>query len=1172
MRLKAQTLVALFVCAFMFSATALAQTSRGTVSGYVSDPNGAFIPGATVTLTNAQTDVSRSTTTNEEGFYRFEAVDLGTYSVRVTATGFGELVKTGVIVNANQTSAIDAQLQLGGQQVVVDVVAEAGAALQTEAPVRGGNISQRQITELPIANRNPVSLALTVPGVTTNRTGVGIGTFVINGARGRSNNFLIDGVENNDISVAGQGFQINNPDAVQEVSVQTSNYDAEFGRAGGGVINTITRSGGNEYHGTLAAFLDSSRDDAITSAAARNPAVIQRGYPLFSIDTIYSGTFSGPVVFPRFGEGGRAIYDGRDRTFFFLAYQFQRQRSNASVNLVTPTAAGRATLRSLFPEGANQNVDFLLNTSQNTVGVNNPFFLALGAAPGATGVTSSTTCSATGAPAAGNRPCVQFGTFVRNFASVYDEHEFQSRVDHKLGENDQLSVRFLRETQVQPFGGGANFPGFDADYTAQFYNFLISETHVFNPTLTNELRLSYNRIKYLFPVQDPSGPGATTPTRTVTSISLPGVASNIPQGRTANNYVIQDTVSKLMGNHTFRGGVDYLRQISTQLAPNNQRGSLTYAASTGYTSFANFVDDFGGNNGSAARDFGEPVYFPSLHRIALFFQDRWKVTPDLTLTLGVRYENFGTPFNTLRTPAFTGLFNVNPETRTGPFSEPNKVQSDNNNFAPTIGVAYSPSFTGGFLGAFFGEKRSVIRAGYQIGYDSFFNNIASNAAASSPNVIQTTTPSQVTAASPRGLANFSSRFPTTAAAVTPLSPQTLITPDLVNPYYQRWSLGIQRELPLDLVMDLSYVGSSGSKLYINEDLNPLVRAELRSPIPAGYPNCTPGTNVTTAQATPRFPAGTLCPLSGRLDNLQGGRTVRTNGGHSSYHSGQLEVRRRFANNFQLTGAYTFSKLLSNADEVFATGVGTASSVFALPSLFGGDRFEKAVSQNDRTHRAVFTYVYVIPFFREQNGFLGRVLGGFQLSGVTSFESGTPYTVFNGFDSDGIGGGNERPDFNPAGQAGVRAVPEIDTRQTIPNPSGSGTIANPNFGALIRYFNPDAGNATIDPATARYIVNPTFIPGNTNFAGIPRFGNTPRNSERSDGINNWNLNVQKNTRISETTRVEFRTEFLNVFNHPQFNGIGTSNAGTGIAGRFLNPDTVGTSGGGREIRYQLKLVF
>ncbi|HEY9401362.1 MAG TPA: TonB-dependent receptor [Pyrinomonadaceae bacterium] len=1147
----------LLVALFSFSLTAAAQTSRGTVSGVVTDPAGAVVSGATVTLTSTTTGLSRDTTTNEEGFYRFDAVDLGTYSVNIAASGFGALTKTNIIVNANQTSAIDAQLSPGGQEVTIDVIADAGAALQTEAPVRGGNISTVQITQLPISSRNPVGLALTLPGVSSNTSGVGIGSFSVNGARSRSNNFLIDGTENNDISVAGQGFQITNPDAVQEVSVQTSNYDAEFGRAGGGVVNVITKAGTNEFHGTLAFQYDSSADDAITSLQSRNPTVIARGRPLSATQYIPSATLGGPLYLPRFGEGGRSVIDGRNRTFFFVAYQETRFRSpGGTVSLVTPTQAGRDRLRALFPVGTSPNVDQLLSLTQNAVGTATPFNVALGTVSGV------------------NRGDIQFGTFFRPVPTVSTGKQFQLRIDHKLGENDQLSGRFLRDTNVQPRGGSTGFEGFDADFASKYNNFLLTETHVFSPTLTNELRLAYNRIDFGFPLSDPGGLAGTLPSTTIGSgVSGFGANSAFPQGRIANNYVVQDTMTKVSGNHTFRGGIDYLRQISRQSAPFNSRGTLNFGSSTGFTSFANFVDNFGGT-GSVSRDFGSPVYFPSLHRTAAFFQDRWKATESLTLTLGIRYENFGTPFNTLRTPAFTGLFNVDPVTLTGPFSQPNKVQSDNNNFAPTVGIAYSPSFTSGVLGTIFGEKRSVLRAGYQIGYDSFFNNIASNASSSSPNSIVTTISSTPNAANPRGTANLSSQFPTTAAALTPRDSQTLIDRNLVNPYYQRYSLGFQRELPFKLIMDTSYVGSRGVKLFISEDVNPLVRPELRITPAAftGSRTCTPGT------------AG--CLITNRLDNLQGSRLIRTNGGSSTYHAGQLEVRRRFADNFQITGAYTYSKLISNADEVFAIGVGTAATVSALPIILGGDRLERAVSQFDRTHRGVFTYVVESPFFREQRGFIGKLLGGYQVSGVTTLESGSPYTVFNGLDSDGIGGGNERPTFNPNGQRGVRAIP-IVAPATLPGSTPGTTIPNPNFGAITGYYNPDQvigfnangtpifvsglpGQPTIDPNTAQFIVNPTFLAGAP--MSVPRFGNLGRNTERAPGINNTNLNFLKRTRISESVSIETRAEFFNAFNHPQFTSSVSSNANSTIGLRFLNPDTPVTSGGAREIRYQVKLIF
>ena len=1142
---KLLTFAALLACAFIFQASAFAQTSRGTVSGTVTDPNGALIAGASIALTNTQTGVTRTSTSNEEGIYRFEAVDPGTYTVKVSAAGFGELNKTNVVVQAGQTSEVLAQLSPAGQQVTVDVIAEGTTLLQTEAPVRGGNIETKRVTELPYVGRNPVALALTLPGVSTNRGSQGVSTFSVNGARGRSNNFLIDGTENNDISVAGQGFQITNPDAIQEVSVQTSNFDAEFGRAGGAVVNVITKGGTNDLHGTLSFLYDSTRDDAISPLQSRDPSVIARKRNLSATEYIPSGTVGGPVVLP--------FYDGHNRTFFFGAYQQDRARSTSSVNLVTPTAAGRATLTNIFgTSSANLNT-YLAATSQ-TVGTQNPFFIGLGLAGTATG--SDTTCSAAGVPATGNRGCVQFATFVRNFAATYYEPQWQTRLDHKISDNDQLSGRFLWDRQYQPLGGTASFPGFDADFTARYYNFLATETHTFSPTVTNEARVGYNRIAFTFPLSDPDGPAGTLPQFVIqgSGVSTIGASSTFPQGRIANNYVIQDTMTHVRGDHTFRFGADYLRQIATQAAPFNPRGTLTYSASTANgarTSLANFIEDFGGTAGSATRDFGSGVYFPQLHRVALFFVDRWKVTEALTLTLGLRYEDFGTPFNKLRTPAFTGLFNIDPVTRTGPFSQPNKVRHDRNNFGPSFGLAYSPSATSGWMGRILGEKKTVIRAGFQIGYDQFFNNIASNAQASSPNLISTSTPS-TSSSGPRGLANLSANFPTVPAPLTPLSGQTLISPTLVNPYYMRWSVGFQRSLPFNLFLDMSYVGTRGVKLYLTEDYNPLVPASLR---------------IT--------PAGVTTGLSGRLDNLQGGRSVRTNGGESIYHAGQVEVRRRFANNFTFTGAYTWSKFLDNGSEVFGNTIGSNTAFQAIPTAFAphGLDNERAVSNFDRPHRASFTYVYEIPWFREQRGFVGHVLGGFQIAGVTSFESGVPFTVFNNVDADQLGGALDRPLLNTLVNNRVRAVPAIATATSNP--------CNVAVGAIF-YRNPDAGNACINPADARYI---GILAGTGTGIGI--FGNTPRNSERSPGTNNTNLNLMKRTRISENKSVEFRVEMYNAFNHPQFiqspsnilanvfgvTGTGISSVVTGgVAGRFLNPDTPTTDASARVIRYQVKFIF
>ncbi|MGH9969355.1 MAG: TonB-dependent receptor domain-containing protein [Pyrinomonadaceae bacterium] len=1124
MKTRLISLVAMLVFGAL---TICAQTSRGTVSGVVADPNGGLIAGAAVTLTNTQTGVERSATSNGEGVYRFDAVDPGTYSLKATASGFGELTKTNIEVKANLTSDVGATMSPAGQNVTVDVTTESGALLQTEAPVRGGNIDEKRITELPFAGRNPVSLALTLPGVSSNRFGFGVGTFSVNGSRGRSNNFLIDGTENNDISVAGQAFQITNPDAVQEVSVQTGNYDAEFGRAGGAVVNTITKAGTNSFHGTLSYLLDSTRDDALTSAESRRPSLSRdplinplrdgRGHPAPGTEQWFAGTIGGPIV--------------HNRTFFFGAFQEQRQNSTGTVDLVVPTAAARAQLRTIFPSGASANLDQYFTITQDTGGVASLFNVPLGARAG---------CAA---------PCnIQFGTFSRSFGSANRDRQWQVRIDHRLNDNGQLSGRYLYDDAVFPQGSDVNFTGFDAPQTNRYQNFLLTETHIFSPTITNEARIAYNRIKLSFPLGD--NPVANSLARiNVTNITSLGNASNLPQGRVANNYVFQDTMTYVRGNHTFRFGVDFLQQKSKQFAPFRGRGELTFNASNvagqNFSAFANFVDNFGGSNGSALRDFGSPAYYPFLFRQAYFAQDRWKVSEALTLTLGLRYENFGNAINSLNTAAFTGLFNVNPVTLAGPYSQPNEVDDDNNNFAPTLGLAYSPSFSSGFLHRLFGEKRSVIRAGYQIGYDSFFNNIASNAASSSPNIVGTSTVSVANAGAPRGLASLTGSFPTAARPLSPLDSQTLAIKNLVNPYYQRWSLGIQREMPFDIIMDLSYVGTKGTKLYINEDLNPLVPAAQRI-TPPGFTGTT----------------------SGRFDNIQGSRLIRTNGGSSIYHSGQLDVRRRFTNGMAITAAYTFSRNIDNASEVFGVGGNNQPQQAAIPSIFGGQARERGVSLFHRLHRASFTYVYDLPVMKSQRGFLGHLLGGFQISGVTTFESGAPLNVTNGQDADGVGGNLDRPDFNPNGQPGTRAIPSTAVAG-VTNPCGITTA-----GQLFHTTAPNATGQCIDPANARYI---------GLLAGIGRTGNLGRNTLVTPGTNNWNFNILKSTRIGENKRLEFRTEFYNIFNHPQYlqgsvspfsPGGGTEPAvvSSSLDGRFLNPNTPQSDGGGRVIRYQLKFIF
>jgi len=665
--------------------------------------------------------------------------------------------------------------------------------------------------------------------------------------------------------------------------------------------------------------------------------------------------------------------------------------------------------------------------------------------------------------------------------------------------------------------------------------------------------MAYMRYNLDVPL-DPVNPiGKTLPQLAIAGINTTsafpyGVSSAIPQGRIFSNYTIQNTTSYVLNTHTLRFGVDLMNQRARQAAPFNERGVLDYRATTGaatFTGLGNFVDDFGGNLGSAQRAFGNPFYYPSLYRQSYFIQDRWRATKSLTVSLGLRYEYFGTPMNVVLAPAFTGLYNIDPVTFTGPFGQPNKVNDDKNNFSPSIGLAYAPNFESGVLRWLFGDRKTSFRTGYGIGYDSYFNNITSNTAATAPNNLSVNNTSNIDAANPRGLPNWSSSLPVAAPAPTPLLEALGIIKDLRNPYYQRWSFTLQRELSQNWLLDLGYVGSKGTRLFATEQLNPLVPSDLRASVPATVP---------------------ADRKQNRLDPLQGPRRTRTNGGSSSYNSFQAEIKRRFANGLQFNSSYTWSKAIDNISELFSFGNTASLQLWSVPGQFGGGSIDRAVSAFDRPHRWVMSYVYELPWMKQQRNVLGHVLGGWQVAGLTAYESGNPYTISNGQDSDGLEG-TDRPNFNPLGKPGVRAV-------WAPTESPTGYI-NPDVpgpnGTFVR--------TPIDPKDARFI----GLPANQTPTRIGTIGNLGRNTERAPALKNWDVNIVKRFRITEGVLLQFRTEFYNIFNTPQYGTVSVSpfhpaqntqtiaaNVNSSAPGVFANAQAV--DGGGRVIRWQLRLEF
>lgn len=1053
------------------------QTSRGTISGTVTDATAAVVANATVELTNKATGLVRSTVSNNVGIYRFDAVDLGQYDLKITMTGFKQYVSTDIGIEANRTATIDAVLTVGVSQEVVQVSASSEELLIKDAPIRGGNISSKAVANLPVSGLEPISLARTLPGViqATGTSTFGNGgqntQFSVNGQRPRANNYLLDGTENNDISVGGNAQAFNITDAVQEVSVQTSNFGSEFGRGGGGVFNVITKSGTNEIHGTL---LWQHRSQAFNSVP--NTFKLNNTPKSVFSQNIYGFTLGGPII--------------KNKTFAFGAFQKDSTRSTANFSYTVPTAAAVTRLQALFPN--NPRLDLYLGLLGSLRGTANPVTIALGLDP-ATNI---------------DRGSVNFASANIGLAQPVDGTQWVTRVDHNLSESHRLSARYLYDANTTA-PSSVVFPGFIQDFKGRSQNFLASDSWTFTPSWTNEFRFSFGRIGFDFPISNASDPVAQTlPNISIPNISGPGIATNIPQFRFANNWLFQETQTKIVGRHSFRYGFEFLRQRARQRPPFNDRGSLTYTNATGYSAFVNFLEDFSGPSGSSNKNFGDSIYHPNLFRHSYFIQDSWKATQTLSLTLGLRYENFGQPANSaFKYPAFAGF-------APSQFNVPNKVNSDNNNFGPSVGFAWSPSYNSGPLGLLFGDGKTVWRGGFQISYDTFFNNLLSNIAADSPNSLSTTVNG---AGAGRGSSGFFNSLPATARTPTPLDQQVAVfDKDIRSPYTERWSLGVQRELPGNLLLDVSYVGTGAHKLFTSSDVN--VR-QLN--------------NV-------------------RLFPELGIRRIRATEGNSIYHAFQTLLERRFSRGVQVTGAYTFSRNIDSTSEVFAT-VNSVSANTSLPTNQGGLAIDRGLSDYHRKHRLALTYVWDLPGPRK--GLLSYPFGGWSLTGITTFQSGTPYTIVNGFDRNNDGLSNDRPDIgNPNAP--------INTRGVVTATTGANSCAT-------GYRNPDAQTLTcVTPNDVRWIEG----------RGMPNAATVGRNTLFTKGVNNFDLNLLKNFRITETIRLEYRVETFNIFNHPQFTAVpGASVVSTagptfsaGQPSRFLNLDY--TNSGNRTMRMQLKVIF
>lgn len=1080
------------VAVFLLTAIvpAMAQTSKGFVTGTIEDQNGASIPNAAVKITNLTTGVTRDTVADNAGSFRLDAVDPGAYRLEASAQGFKTAKLDRIEVNAAQTLNLAVRLEIGSPTEQVIVTAGNEVVIQNADGTRVNTLGEREIRDLPVQGLNPVNLVFTLPGVADvgGQNGLAAGfvqgtEFSINGLRPRGNNQLIDGLDNNDNSITGQVYQPTVRDAYSQVTVLGGDYSAEFGRAGGAVVNVITRSGTNQFHGSVYDIIQNSAFDALTPTQKAQSQLTEK--PQFSQNT-FGFSLGGPIV--------------KNKLFFFGTFQADLFRAGAVVGrAVVPTQAGFEQLRALFPAGTSANLDRYLSIVGDLRG----------------------TTTFVNVPLGGGRPDIPFGTATRTSAQPVNTYDYLARVDWTTSSKNSISFRYLANEQLfsnqfpDPSTGitGSQFEGFEIDVPSLTQNFYMSDTYVFSARTLNEARFGYGRFNLFFGPRDTelvsSGPQFIFAGTTVSTV---GLSQSFPQGRIFNNYQFQDTVTHTRGNHTIRVGTDILVQRAKQFVPINTRGTLTFAAGGGFPAFGNFVDSFSGvGAGAAAKVFGEGVTFPSVTTQAYFINDSWKVRPNLTLNFGLRYENFGAVANNAAFPAFTG-FGAPLRTRV-------EQQRDNNNWGPRVSFAYSPQLNSGWFGNIVGRDKTVIRGGFAINYDVFFNNILSNIAATSPNALGTTVLGANTGG--RGIANFTvNSLPTTVVA-NPQAGQNTIPVELKNPQTYVWNFGIQRELPGHNVFDIAYVGTRGTRLFINEQLNP------------GIP-------------------GSTNP-NGRAFATRGSVIARTNGGDSQYHGLQLRMERGFRNSFLYRATYSFQKTIDNTNsEVFTTTGGTS-----LGSNAFNRSVDRGVADFDVPHVFTFSGLWDIP--SAGSGFMRELTGGFQLGGIWRYQSGNVSSPFVfGFDLNGdLSATNDRPSISNPNAAAT----SVGFANSLAGGFGCGASGT-------GFFDINCNPVTL--SQVRYLVDPTV---RTNIAG--------RNTLRAPGYNTFDMSLQRSFKIPftpwEQDRFEIRFDYFNVFNTPIFRfELGGLSDGDVTNPFFNQPNlnsgvSVGASGA-RSGRLQLRYSF
>lgn len=1032
----------------------LAQQPTGSIVGTVSDPAGAVVPQARVALRDIQTGATRSSTTSQEGYYEFLLLRPGQYEVTVEATGFHRSVQREIGVKVGQVVRANVSLELGDVTQVIEVTA-AIPLIEPDKSSIGSSIDNRAIQYLPLQNRNFLGLALLTPGAVPQAQGTQGAGFSVSGMRSQSNNYTMDGISNNDPQINSPLTSFNMAGAVQEFNVQTSIFSTDVGRNSGAQINIVTKSGTNSYHGLV---FDTFRNDALDATpfflnrAGAEKNVLRRHQ--------FGGGVGGPVI--------------RNKTFFFFNFEGVRQKDAAPLTRRVPTEAERATVTDPI---SRRLLDFyaLPNT-----------------------------------PVAGGR------NWAGTSETTNDNETYFFRVDHTLSPKHNISWRYVvfvgesLSVQTDPFNGLiTNKPS--------QHNALAQYTYA-GARLVNEFRVGFSRNRTFFlpadvdlnPVTiftDTSGnplPGYIDTTVDPLNGGLPritisggfagmGAGTNMPQGRSTNTFEFQDNVTLTApfgwSRHTYRFGAQIRRENAHRFLNGNYRGSLSFS------SFANFAI---GRVRTGTLRTGEGGTFRTWLRTSWSFygQDTYKPRPNLTFNYGLRYEIPGESYEKynrgsnlvpgvgmmvlgsnlridvdptalgrdalLLTPVDTFL------RRSG------QRNADYNNFAPFLGISYSPGFWKGL----FGEGKTVVRTGFRVNFDDIFHNIPVNMGLNFPPILTTSLPSgSFTYAT---VLNQNRRL-FAADATAPGGERGIMDFnawewDAPTAYAMSYALEIERQLGDSYVVEASYIGSQGRKLGVFASANqPTV------------------TIINPARRGEQTPNLRTWPFQ-QFDDIFVGSFLSS----SSYNGMVLGFRKRPSHGFGFNTSWTYGISLDDNSAFFGSDADDGGFADVTRRFL-----ERGRSGFDTRHRVVASGIWELPFGRGRaigsnvRGWVNQIIGGWNFSSIFTYRTGQPFTVHAGHSLDWSG-------FD----------------QFIDRPNwGSGVT-----GVTTNWSDPDVGLGCSGANGCPSFVLPT---------GAGDVGNVSRNLFTGPSQTNYDFGILKDFPFGESRRVQFRAEFFNAFNMHQF---------------------------------------